>query len=857
MKKIVKAFVPLLAMGLLTSCFGSNDKKESGSEENQKIDYKLFIKASSTSYIIEQDNDLGLAVDETNSVLPEGKTVTFAVKDNSIGAKIENGKFKATSAGTAEVYATVDNLQSSNLITVKVETVSENVKDKVKRVIEKENLELGVCYDIGISKENAKSFSISKGSDYFKINDDGKLEVIGFGRGEFELKCLNEVLYAKDFSAGGSILCRIIRDDLFAKGLIPSNTANVPNSLLGSIEEINLSGKLINDQNAKEGVRYLKGLKRIDLSSNDIDDFSFVDGLANLEEIDLSHNLIKDIDFLYESRKSIVSLDLSDNLITSLSSLKFFSEIKYLNLSENNISNIDFLSELTTLESLLLNNNKIGSFTDKLANLLNLKELGLGYCGLDFSSIQSFHYLNNITYLDISETSTKLDSIKSFSNIEELIMKDCSLFEDDLSKLNQFKSLKHLDISNNFLSQEDVLNVVDPAALTGIEYLGIGGNEFDVIPDFVKELPNLKTLDLTNSYNLDNLSSLKGLTIDTLILDSCNSIGSTLEHNTDCKDAYLEVIDSLSSLKNLSIVSGLNYMSRDLFDELTSRVKDDKFHLKFLDGDYVTKDTVNSYINNVCFSIEDFLRICDSTKDGDLTVYTVKSNYRHITLSLVNDESAEVTNHYLITIPKTLRKLDIFGNVYKTYDMSFKVANRKESSMMFNFHDFANSTGDNFVIDAYDGSRTYVVGYGNTKLSNTSKVAVLNLYDCYVRTNDKKNSSLTIQANGVGKNGGSGHRTGYTGPNGIYCHSFRGEGKVTIKGGKGGKGDNHDFSITATQGYAGGDGGAAVSISSTGTHTETKDVVFIGGEGGAGGNGNGIGGWSGDKGATGSSFTTH
>lgn len=811
-----------------------NDKDDSVVVEKEYF----FIKANDEQYFADLRNSIEFSIDKDKSYLKNPSEVSyFIASDNEIGASMEGNRFSAESSGTVVVKGKYDNLISENSITINVSFYSSGKEKGFKNVIEETKLEFGCSYDVGLSKDEIEKYEITKGNDYFRFNENGQLEVIGFGKDVFQVKCGERIVYEHDFSAGGSILCAEIRNILFSKGLIASKGSSVPFSLLSEVTDINLSDKLINDPNAKNGINLLSNLENLDLSYNNIDDFSFIDGLDKLKSINLSHNEITDIDFLYQSRHSIESLDLSDNKIVSLSSLKYFSAITYLDLSNNLISDIDFISELTTLKSLFLNGNKVGSFTDKLANLYCLEELGIGYCGLSFTSIKSLNYLDNLKYIDISDTNTKLDDIKSYTNIESLIMKDCYLNKDDLSKLNNFVNLKMLDISNNGLEMPDIEGKLNASILNKIESLALGGNEFDQIPNFVRELPKLTTLDLTNSYNITSLDGLKNLKLKNLILDECNSIGGHLTNNTDYCDDFMRIINSLKKLEKLSVVSGLNYMNKTLYQNLMSKVSNGNFSLRFLGEDYQSKDTVSSYNTKICFSMSEFLEFC--TYDENKQVYSVSSHERHLILSLVNDFNSNAFDEYKFSIPKNVRVVDIYGNKYKTYNISFVIEERKESSCLFELVDFKNQISSRFIY-APDGSKTYVRGFNEVYVETTIQDYAMKVYDCKFLTGNEK-STMTIKA-AKGNNGNDNHQVGFNGQTCLYCHSFYGEGNVTLIGGEGGdgrKGENGAlipiFEERGKNGYNGGDGGSAVSYSSSGTCVYTATVKLIGGEGGKGG----------------------
>lgn len=129
---------------------------------------------------------------------------------------------------------------------------------------------------------------------------------------------------------------------------------------------------------------YMKNLKVLDLTGNQIDDISPLSGLANLEELYLFSNGISDITPL-TGLTNLKSLMLRSNNISDILSLADLVNLESLRLEENWISDIAPLAGLTNLKSLNLGENQINDITP-LSGLASLEGI---------VSLQQFHQRHN------------------------------------------------------------------------------------------------------------------------------------------------------------------------------------------------------------------------------------------------------------------------------------------------------------------------------------------------------------------------------------------------------------------------------------------------------------------------------
>lgn len=101
--------------------------------------------------------------------------------------------------------------------------------------------------------------------------------------------------------------------------------------------------------------------------------FQILRYLPGLRAIDLGHNKIENLDFL-DYFPNLSLLVLADNRLTDISELANYPELTYLELFMNNISDLSPLAGLTNLQDLNLAHNQISDLTP-LEGLKQLKRL--------------------------------------------------------------------------------------------------------------------------------------------------------------------------------------------------------------------------------------------------------------------------------------------------------------------------------------------------------------------------------------------------------------------------------------------------------------------------------------------------
>ncbi|KAF9586985.1 hypothetical protein IFM89_039857 [Coptis chinensis] len=206
----------------------------------------------------------------------------------------------------------------------------------------------------------------------------------------------------------------------------------------------------------------LSNLEFLDLSWNNLDDFSDLRNMSNLKILNVSGN-----NFLGRIPPSILSLSSLEDL-----------SLRYTNIKDS----ISMLTNSSNLEVLDLSDNYLDGFFPfhDLRNLSMLKILDLS--GNNFSGRipPSILSLNSLEALSLRRANIKEDSISGFCELTKLQELDLSgnKFEGILPPcLNNLTSLRMVDFSDNQLSGNIPLSLT--SNLTSLEYISLSRNQFD------------------------------------------------------------------------------------------------------------------------------------------------------------------------------------------------------------------------------------------------------------------------------------------------------------------------------------------------------------------------------------------
>lgn len=237
-------------------------------------------------------------------------------------------------------------------------------------------------------------------------------------------------------------------------------------------------------------------LQNLDVSYNKLDDLNPVlIRCTHLKTLNLSDNLLKNLpDALGTAIRNLIDLNLSHNQFDIIPPvISSFQHLKCLDLSNNPIQKIldGSITELVNLKELRLNSCAINFLPANIGRLVNLEILELRENYLE-SLPPTIKLLHRLRLLDMGrnnfeELSAELGQLM---NLDELIVDENNLC--DISTVGDLMNLRHLDISNNRLDifQEEITNC------TCLEIVDGDGNEFEILPDSIGRLVNLKRLNL-------------------------------------------------------------------------------------------------------------------------------------------------------------------------------------------------------------------------------------------------------------------------------------------------------------------------------------------------------------------------
>ena len=342
---------------------------------------------------------------------------------------------------------------------------------------------------------------------------------------------------------------------------------------ISSSYELNLSNNNLTDINALEQIEN-KNATKIDLSKNQISDFSVLGEFTNLDVLNLSNNNISNIPDI-SKLINLISLDLSYNNISDISPLEKSKTILDLNLDNNNISEIDFILNMYSLN---LSNNPL-NWDEELFDQSNL--LSLQIANTNLTDIKYIKGLKNIISLDISNNNVNDiggitryfddllylnisgNKIKDFNN--EYFVKDgvsiyannCGI--DDISIINEINA-NTISLNGNHI--KDISNFNNDKVKT----LYLANNEIKDISNF--DSKNISYIDLSTNPDIKGLESIKN--VATVVLSNNNLsnldevVNLTNTTNLDLSNNNLKNLSELGDLPNLFSLSIENNKDVDI-----------------------------------------------------------------------------------------------------------------------------------------------------------------------------------------------------------------------------------------------------------------------------------------------------
>jgi len=272
---------------------------------------------------------------------------------------------------------------------------------------------------------------------------------------------------------------------------------------------------------------------------------------------------------------SLESLSLSDNKLSNLAPLSQLSALTFLDVSGNGISDISALSDLALLKTLYLDGNPV----QDLSPLYELKALRtLSMKNIAISSSQMAELKSALPdckiYVDSGTSAAEEISIggKTFlSDVTELNLEGLGI--SDISQLSKCKKLVKLDLRNNNIS--DISPLAD---MPDLEWLCIWNNQITDLSPLIG-LSNLKYIDADGNKIgdlavLSALGSLEELWLsdnefegDIGVLGNLSNLRRLGLKGSSLEDEDLDVLMNLSSLTELALENNPD-ISANKMDEL-------------------------------------------------------------------------------------------------------------------------------------------------------------------------------------------------------------------------------------------------------------------------------------------------
>ena len=318
------------------------------------------------------------------------------------------------------------------------------------------------------------------------------------------------------------------------------------------VPDVNLRNALARALGKAEGApilaQELATLRTLELRSEVIRNLDGLQFATNLTSLDVRGNPIDDVSEL-SNLSALASLDLSFTHMTDLSSLSGLTKLTKLSLSNNYIVDISPLSSLTALVELDLSLNQIVDITP-LSNLTRLKTLNLGRNNLyDYKRRQDFLSSTYHGSRGLKPGYFSLTPLANLTRLERLNLSGNGALDQD-SHVYGNAPLAHMSNDVDVLSNLRSLVELDLS----------GGNLYNL--SFLSGLTRLRTLDLSGSYRLQNLTPLAGLTaLRVLKLNSTDITDlAPISALTDLEVLELKWISDLENLQPLSSLTALTQL---------------------------------------------------------------------------------------------------------------------------------------------------------------------------------------------------------------------------------------------------------------------------------------------------------
>lgn len=268
-----------------------------------------------------------------------------------------------------------------------------------------------------------------------------------------------------------------------------------------------------------------KQLRILNLSGNNIDKTTSLEGLTALSFIDLSGNLISSAElgsFSMKSYQNQAMLDISYNRLANLGFLSGISGLKTLNVSNNFISS-KLSSIPLSVVTLDISNNGLtdASELSRLVNLVNLnisgnlltETDGLKGCTALVTLDASSNRISQTTGLD---SLTKLYNLNLSNNLLQdmplhTLLKNLSVFDisynniSNVALVNRYTNITHFYASHNKITDFSAINDMNLLTVADFSYNSIS----EAYPKLYLTTPKLNVLKLSgNSFSKSELANV-------------------------------------------------------------------------------------------------------------------------------------------------------------------------------------------------------------------------------------------------------------------------------------------------------------------------------------------------------------
>jgi Leucine-rich repeat (LRR) protein len=360
----------------------------------------------------------------------------------------------------------------------------------------------------------------------------------------------------------------------FAQGLIKEATVNRAESLSFDRPETRALVQLPPE------IRFLDGLRKLDLNRTDLTDISVVRELAGLTDLSLDNTQVSDLSPL-AGLTALTRLSLTNTQVSDLSALAGLTALTMLMLDNTQVSDLSPLAGLSALRTLSLNNTQVSDLSP-LAGLSALTALNL--FATQVSDLSALAGLTALTMLMLDNT--QVSDLSPLAGLTALTRLSLSITQvSDLSPLAGLSALTTLWLDGTqvsdlsplaglsalatlWLTITQVSDLSPLAGLTALTTLMLDGTQVsDLSP--LAGLTALTTLSLS-STQVSDLSPLAGLTaLTTLSLYSTQvSDLSPLAGLTALTTLMLEntQVSDLSPLAGLTALTTLSLNSTQVSD---------------------------------------------------------------------------------------------------------------------------------------------------------------------------------------------------------------------------------------------------------------------------------------------------